>query len=508
MFVPSPGHSPSTRRARLLAALVVSASLLAAGCGSDDGSLAETRPPTTSISTTAAGDIGGWTPDPIVWSQCVDAPRYDCATLQVPIDWSEPSSGTIPLAVTRSAATGDRIGTLFLNPGGPGGSGIQFLHNSSFNAALGARFDLVSWDPRGVGESAGLTCGDDGAVEEFLRNDPDPDTPEEVEALFADAEAIAVDCERPGTPDARLLAHLGTDDVARDLEALRLAVGDEQLTYLGFSYGTLIGQRYLEQFPTSVRAMVLDGVVDPTLALTEWLTGQALAFETSIQDIFDACGSDCPVDDLGAAFDTLKATLEKAPLSDGKGKELGPAELETAAVFSSYDPTNWDRLADGIARAIDGDPSALLGLARQYYDFGGFTSYVSVSCTDTPHPVGAAAYGAFIEELSAKAPRIGGMIAAELAPCAFWPVEAKPLGTTVAAPGAPAVLVIGTTGDAATPYANAERVAEGLESGVLVTLVGDGHTAYGKVPCITNVVDAYLLRLTVPDADPRCSSGD
>lgn len=496
----------STRRARLLATLVAAASLLAAGCGTaDDGATTAADRSTTSISTAAPGEVLGWRPGPLEWSACEEAPRFDCATLHVPRDWNDVDGATVPLAVTRAPATGERIGSLFLNPGGPGGSGVQFLQNSSFNAALTGRFDLVSWDPRGVGASAGLTCGEDGAVERFLRNDPDPDTPAETEALFADAAAIAAQCSQEGTADAALIAHLGTDDVARDLEALRLAVGDDALNYLGFSYGTLIGQRYLEQFPTSVRAMVLDGVVDPTRSLTEWLTGQAQAFEATLLRIFERCETACPVDDLAAAYDELRADVEANPIA-GDGGVLGPAELQTAAVYSTYDDSNWSRFAKGIAEALEDEPDTLLRLARQYYDFGGFTSYVSVACLDTPHPVGAEAYGDFVATLSAAAPRIGGMIASELAPCAFWPVEAQPIGEPVVGVGAPPVLVVGNTGDAATPYANAQLVASSLESGVLVTVDDEGHTAYGKGSCITEVVDAYLIELTVPERDPRCGS--
>lgn len=471
------------------------------GCG-DDGAVH--RVPNTEVTTVpATGDVEGWRPAPLSWMPCDDAPSYDCATLEVPLDWNDPGGATVPLAMTRARATGDRIGSLFMNPGGPGGSGIQFLQASAFDKRLTERFDLVSWDPRGVGASAGLTCAEDGTVERFLANDPSPDTIDELEALFGDAEAIARKCSAPGTPDAGLLTHIGTTDVARDLEAMRIAVGDERLTYLGFSYGTHIGQRYLQLYPERVRAMVLDGVVDPTQSLTEWLRSQALAFEASLGRIFDDCDDACPLEDAAAAYDELHDRVEREPIAAGDDA-LGPARLETAAVYASYSPHTWDRFLDGVADALDGDPSTLLSLARQYYDFGGFTSYVSVVCRDGEHPEGTDEYAAFIGDLATEAPRLGAMIASELAACAFWPVEPDPITEPVTGEGAPPVLVVGTTGDAATPYENARRVAHHLASGVLVTHVGEGHTAYGRESCVTSVVDDYLVDLVVPDRDPRC----
>lgn len=495
----------SSSPSKLIASVAVVASfcLVAVGCtGSDD----DARPTTTTVTTAAEGTVEGWTPPPVTWSPCEASPRHDCATFEVPLDWAATDGETIELAVTRSPATGDRIGSLFVNPGGPGGSGVQFLQGSDFSPDLNERFDIVSWDPRGVGASTGFTCGADGSVEAFLANDPGPDDDAEADALYGDAEALAVACSSPEGADGALAANIGTDSVARDLEALRIALGDDALNYLGLSYGSMIGQRYLALFPESARAIVLDGVVDPSQDLVTWLTEQATAFERILDRVIADCDDDCPVDDLGESFDQLAEQVEREPLANrDAGAALGPAELQIAAIYTTYSPGLWPRFAKAVAAALDGDPAQMLSLARGYYDFGGYVPYAAVTCIDNERPADLDAYVEFTDALIETAPRVGAAVASELAPCAFWEVPSSGIGGFVSAPDAAPVLVIGTTGDAATPYENAVSVADALESGVLVTVEGEGHTAYGRSTCVTEVVDRYFIDLDVPTSDPRCA---
>lgn len=481
---------------------------LVAGCA-EDGTIRRAAPPSSAADRPTTTDPGPETPDEVDgfrpaeldWSRCDTDREADCATLEVPLDWADPTGPTIGLAVARRRATGSRIGSLVTNPGGPGGSGVDLVLADSFGPTLRERFDVVGWDPRGVGDSAALTCGDE--VPGFLTEDPSPDDEAEQRAIEAAARAVAEEC---GTEDEELLPHVGTDSVARDLEALRIALGDRRLTYLGFSYGTLIGLRYLARFPTHARAIVLDGVVDPTLDLEGWLLDQTRAIDASLERAFESCGGvdDCPVDDLAAAYDEVAAAVERQPLPAGRGRRLGPAELATGAVYVSYDPAGWPDLTEAVVDALGGDGTAMADLAQGYYDLSGFTAYAAVTCTDSRRPVGAEAYAEFAEEAARISPRFGPTVANELLPCAFWPVPPAPVTGPVRAEGAPPVLVLGNRGDAATPYENSVKVAEMLEDGHLVSNDDEGHTAYGRSRCVDAAVHRYLIDLEVPERDPDC----
>ncbi|MEZ5252437.1 MAG: alpha/beta hydrolase [Microthrixaceae bacterium] len=486
-------------------ALVTFVALVASACTGGSDEATASAPDTTSVSTVASGDIDGWTPDPLVWRTCESSRRHHCATLVVPLDWSDPDGETIELAVARLPSTGANVGSLIMNPGGPGGSGVQFLTGSDFNDTLTDSFDLVSWDPRGVGDSTALSCAGPDTLEEFLANDPSPDDEAERAALDQDARRIADDCSGSGSPQADLAKHIGTDNVARDLEALRLALGDESLNYLGFSYGTMVGLRYLAAFPTHVRAMVLDAVVDPTEHLETWLLNQATAFETALQATFDECTTKCPVDDLAAAYDELHALVERAPVPAGNGRKLGPAELETAAIYISYSGDASMEFARAVSEALnDGDGTSMYEIAQGYYDLSGYAAYAAVECVDSEHPVGSEAYAAFTDRVIAAAPRLGASVASELLPCAFWNAPVASVSGPVTGDGSPPILVVGNTGDAATPYSNATNVADMLTNGVLVTYHGNGHTSYGRSSCIDTIVERYLIDLEVPTQNPQC----
>jgi pimeloyl-ACP methyl ester carboxylesterase len=445
--------------------------------------------------------LGGWTAPELDWSACDEAEGFECATLTVPLDWDDVDGETIDLALGLRPADGDRIGALVSNPGGPGGSGLDFLFGEPFADTLTDRFDIVSWDPRGVGRSTAFDC--ESHVDDFLANDPDPDNEAEQVAIDVEAEKVADDCAEssPG-----LAANVGTDSVARDLEAIRMAIGEPKLTYMGFSYGTLIGLRYLDLFPTSARAIVLDGVVDPTEGFVDWLTGQTVAIDASISRAFAACtkATKCPVDDLAATYDEVQERVEREPIPADDGATLGPAELETGAIYASYEPQLWTDLADAIADAAKGDGEGMLRMAQGYYDFGGYSAYAAVECLDSPHPTGSDEYRAFADDLRELSPRIGGSVANELLPCAYWSAPPEPIIGPVTAEGSPPVLVLGNRGDAATPYESSVKVAAMLSDGHLVSNDGEGHTSYGRSQCVDDAVDEYLIDLQVPAKDPDC----
>ncbi|MEZ5322332.1 MAG: alpha/beta hydrolase [Microthrixaceae bacterium] len=294
----------------------------------------------------------------------------------------------------------------------------------------------------------------------------------------------------------RLLDHAGTDDTAADLEAIRLALGEPRLNYVGFSYGTMIGLRYLERFGTHARAFVLDGVVDPTQDLVGLLTQQTTAIDALLHNVLATCGPSCPLDDPEADFDRLAASLEAAPIRTRGGTTVGPGDLATAAITASYDPSAWTTLLDAVADGLHGDGDGIAELAARYRDSGEYGPYAAVICTDAPHPEGFDAYRRFAESLAAESPRLGAAIANELLPCAVWRAPVRSVAGPVRAPGARHVLVVGTTGDAATPYANARRVARTLRHATLLTFRGEGHTAYGRSRCVDRVVDGFLLDTT------------
>jgi pimeloyl-ACP methyl ester carboxylesterase len=457
------------------------------------------RRPTTPSTRAVPPDDGPV--DPIDWKACDGS--FECGTLTVPLDYADPTGDTIELAVVRRPATkgAKRVGSVFVNPGGPGGSGIEFVKSGAIGRGLTSSFDVVSWDPRGVGQSSPIVCNAGATAFRDLDWSPDDDT--ETKALDDAARTIADDCKKKA---GDLLSHVATDDTVRDLDRLRRAVGDEKLTFLGFSYGTYIGERYAELFPTHVRALVLDGVVDPTASLDELLLGQTEALEKQMNELFGECAKrpSCPVDDPAAAYDELAAQVEKKPIGVGAHK-LGPTALAFAAVSASYSPDSGDELLSAIDDALGGDPSLLQAIAADYFASSSYSSYLAILCTDTPHPVGSDEYTALADRLAEASPRFGAAIANEVRPCAFWPAPAVEPIDPVRAEGAPTILVVGNTGDVATPFGDAQKVAADLDDGVLLTYHGSGHTSYGKSACVDAAVNAYLISLETPAPDTSCN---
>jgi pimeloyl-ACP methyl ester carboxylesterase len=449
---------------------------------------ASTSPGSTSIGSLAVARA--------VWTPCG---ALQCATVAVPLDHDRPAGPTVAIALTRRPATGQRRGAIFVNPGGPGGSGVDFVRNGfALDPGTMAVYDLIGFDPRGVGASTAVRC----ALDRSAGPQPDysPDTPAEATALETVAERFAQAC---GASDGPLLAHLRTEDVAADLDLLRQAVGDAQLQYLGFSFGTLIGLVYAQRFPDHVGHLVLDGVVDPEQDLPELLTGQALAFEHAFTVLDAACGAtlSCPPGGASRARDELMARLERS----GPVGQVGPAELDGATVLTLYDALYWPVYTQALSDALDrGDYRAIERLSDSYTAIVPFGVYAGVECTDAPRPADNAAWQAFAAGLMAKAPRFGAAVANELVTCASWPVPAGPGRGPVTAPGAGPILVIGNTNDPATPLANAKRVADHLEQGSLVVADIDGHTAYSSSPCVADLVMAYFLDQSIPAAGTRC----
>ncbi len=455
---------------------------------------------------------------PIAWSDCGGG--FQCGIVDVPLDYAAPTGPTVRLSLIRLPATdpAERIGSLVVNPGGPGESGVDFVRQgaaSVFPAALRARFDIVGFDPRGVGASTPIRCEEN--LDHFIPEDATADTPAELTNLLDGSRAFAEQC---GERNAALLPHLSTEDVARDLDQIRAALGDAQLTYVGFSYGSMIGEDYASLFPAHVRAMVLDGVVDPSLGLETFRRDQAVAFEGALDRFLAQCSADtsCPFHSGGhaaAAFDALMREIDRHPVPTtrlGDREPVGPTQAWQAVTQSLYVQAAWPVLADALAMARDGDGSLLLLLGdplRGRNPDGSYSNlvdaYDAVTCLDWPAPRDPAAYSAMATSFTRVAPRVGRLLAFNDVECAYWPTPPERVPAPVSAPGAPPIVLVGSTGDPATPYAWAESVARQLTSAVLVTRVGEGHTGYLVSACVRNAVDGYLLDRTVPAAGLRCT---
>lgn len=492
--------SRAAQRASLPATLplvVLAVTLIVGACGTGLGPDATATRAPTSHPNPETDPLGGFVPTAPDWDDCG---TLECATLTVPLDWDDVDGETLGLAIARRPASGESIGSVLVNPGGPGGSGIEFLDYVFFDGAFDEvtdRFDIVGWDPRGTNRSEAVIC--DSSVADFRALDPTPDDARATDELNDTANEITKDCERVASDR---LPHISTDDTVNDMEAIRRALGDEQMNFYGFSYGTALGSYYADEFPDLVRAIVLDGVVDPGADLEAFLTAQAQGFEDALDTIFDSCGSSCPNGGSAKAYDRLAKQVEAKPIRLD-GNALGPAELATAAISATYSPDGGPAFGEALQAAEDGDPGALLALADRYYGGTDYTPYLAIECIDQDHPEGEEEWAEFVERLEKVSPRLGASIGYELLPCATWPVEPVERRAVPTAVGSSPILVVGNTGDAATPFEQAQAMAERLDSAVLLTHEGTGHTSYGN-PCVDEITAAYLAELTLPDDGMVC----
>ena len=512
-------HQVPRRRTTAAVAVGVAALLVLAACSGSSPKRSSAPAPSHSATPPAAPTAPPSATPPagsaavaLAWHSCESG--FSCATMTVPLDRAHPESGTVDIAVTRRAApdAATRLGSLLVNPGGPGASAIGFLQSSwrDLPDAVRSRFDLVAFDPRGVGRSAPVTCLSTAELDAYFALDPSPDTPAELQALEAGGQRFSAGCQ---AQSRRLLPHVSTEDAARDMDVLRASLGDAGLTYLGYSYGTSIGAEYLRLFPTRVRAMVLDGAIDPALTWDQELEGQSKGFDVALQAFLTDCqATTCAFrravkGDLGAAFDALAARVDRSPLTGKGARTVGPGEFTLGVGATLYDRTDgWPVLAEALRRAEGGDGQLLLALSDSYLERGpnGYSNEseanAAVNCIDRPWPRDPAPYLALAERVKATAPRFGPEIALSGLGCASWPVPPVSTPKPVRAEGAPPVVVIGTTRDPATPYAWAQALAHELASGVLFTHEGDGHTAYrtSAPACLRDPVDAYLLTAEAP----------
>ncbi|MFF8909152.1 alpha/beta hydrolase [Streptomyces olivaceoviridis] len=509
----------------------LAAGLLLAGCGGssdgggsrDEGKGTGSAPPSAPRSTTASTPAGlpaSLTSQRLDWHRCeatgTSSPPGDawrCATLKVPLDWSRPDGRTTGLALVRARATGgDRIGSLLFNFGGPGGSGVSTMpYFEASVSSLHERYDLVSWDPRGVGASGGVRCRGDREIQAAESVDATPDTPAEEKAYLQDATDFGKGCQKAAGP---LLAHVSTTDTARDMDLMRQVLGDDKLHYFGISYGTELGGVYAHLFPKRVGRLVLDAVVDPTADTVGHAENQARGFQRALDDYLKSTGQD-PAQGSRKVADLL-TRIDAEPLPTSSGRKLTQTLAVTGIILPLYSESLWPRLTDALKSAQRGDGSGLLALADQYNDRNASGRYGTtthsqrvISCLDDKQRPTLAETKRRLAEFQRISPVFGDFLGWDTAGwCHDWPVPGQYDTPEVSAPGAAPILLVGNTGDPATPYEGARRMADELGRGVGVELTwkGEGHGAYGNgSDCVDSTVDAYLLNGTVPKDGKVCS---
>ena len=458
------------------------------------------------------------TPSPtaskIAWTDCGGG--FQCGTLAVPLDYSHPEGRTINLALIRkpTIGVGARIGSVLVNPGGPGESGIEFLRSDvSSLSNLNRRFDLVTWDPRGVAGSTPIKCVDGAQEDDYLSIDTVLDDAQEKAAAIQADKDFAAGCQRRS---GDLLPFMDTPSTAKDVDQIRAAVGDSKLTYLGFSYGTFIGQWYAKLFPNRVRALSLDGVLDPTISANESLRAQVVGFEQNLQAFLADCKartscqygrSGDPASKLNAAM----ARLDTTPLKVGS-RQLTRSLAMTGLLVTLYDQSLWRYLDQALTALDSGNGQILLLLADLYNKrqsdgtyanlFNG--AYQSTYCLDFPVPTDIAAYDQLGASFAKASSLFGPWSQYSNLQCAYWPVKPKNPTGPLPINGAPPILLVGGTNDPATPYAEAQAVNRLIDGSILLTRNGNGHTSYDSSPCAHAAEDAYLIDLTVPAAGTVC----
>lgn len=477
---------------RLIAVLAAAVLVVgAAACGDDDDTSTSDRDKDRNADDEAAGEID--------WKKC--KADVECADVEVPLDYGEPDGDQLTISVTRAKATGDRIGPLFINPGGPGSTAGDLVDQFAnlMPAPIHQRFDVIGVDPRGTGASK-LDCGFDMTT--LFGADPYVQTPaEEDELVEVNVEYV----DRCKSEVGKQLAHMGTRDAARDIDFVRGLLGDEKMSYLGFSYGTILGQVLAHEFPDRLRAMVLDSsdAIGPTGL--ETATAQAAGFEKALQAFAADCNAkaDCPIaPDAMAAVDQLLAKTEEAPVP-AKPRDLGPGEMGTGLSLPLYDKSMWGDLATAVADGNKGDGTAMVKLADTYLSEANFDLYYAVNCIDFAWPTDPDGVLDAAAAATPASPRFGPAVINAYLECSMWPEDQDPLqaGTM---PITPQIVVVATTDDPATPYEEGVKTAQ-QTGGVLLTHKGDGHTSVGEgIACVDDAVTGYLVDGTLPAAGTTC----
>ncbi|WP_218682179.1 alpha/beta hydrolase [Microbacterium sp. BF1] len=515
-------NNRSTSRLRRAAAIIAglaAASVALSGCLYAMIPEQSSRPSTTSAPDTegVAEDLLPFYSQELTWTEC--GVGFDCTDVTAPLDWEDPGKGEITLSVVRHRAEGTPVGSLLTNPGGPGASGVDLILNN-LDYAVGSdlieNFDVIGFDPRGVGASTAVTCYDAPQMDEYLYGIPAAarGTAEWEAELLDSHKAFAEACD---ANSGGILPYITTVNAARDMDLIRAVLGDKQLNYLGYSYGTFLGATYAKLYPEKAGRLVLDGAIDPAVPGLEVGATQALGFESALRAYMQDCldSGECPfngtVDEAMTDLGALLASVDSTPLKSGDGRMLGADSLMTAIIAALYSQDSWGYLTQALDEALQGDPTSALFLADFYngrengtYTDNSAEAFRAYNCMDYPVEDDPAAEAAINAKIAQGAPTIAPYWTGPDS-CSVWPYP--PTGTRgeIKAEGAGPILVIGTTNDPATPYEWSESLANQLEEGVLITRVGEGHTGYNKGnACVDDAVEAFLLDDVVPEDGLRC----
>ncbi|MCW2781160.1 MAG: tripeptidyl-peptidase Serine peptidase family [Marmoricola sp.] len=531
---------PSTRSAVLIGVLVGVLIFVLGGAGfatwkyaSDNKSTndaagqpatSDSAAPSSVSPTTATGPMPATDPklaafydQKLDWKKCS---QNECTTLTVPLDYAKPDGRTITLAVLKvpAADPSKRIGSLIVNPGGPGGSGTQFAAYGAleFEQTLADDFDIVGFDPRGVGHSTPLECASTAEKDALIAADPDPDTKAERDHSDALIRQFGEGCLRES---GDLTRHMSTVEAAKDMDILRAAVGDPKIYYFGASYGTFLGATYANLFPTHVGRMVLDGAIDPALSNEQLSLAQAHGFEVALRSYVQDCidqGGCFLGDTVDAGTKKIRAFLdavEANPLPTDSDRELTEGYAMVGIWLPLYNKLAWPQLTAALQQAMNEHKgTALLALSDQYASRGpnGYTdnsleALNAVNCLDHDDTIPTSQVPSHFAEFLKASPTFGKAFAFSLSFCSDWPVKSGQRTHALHAKGAPPIVVIGTTRDPATPLAWAQALAKELDSGVLVTRNGDGHTGFNQGnSCVDDAVNTYLSTGTPPKNGLAC----
>ncbi|WP_446039906.1 alpha/beta hydrolase [Streptomyces sp. SID1121] len=528
--------TPSARRSAPLAAVTAAALLAVTGCSGSGGSvsagpvsgdggdrnrpkgLASQRLDWTACKAPTAAQGGGTAPSPLPGGV-----RWQCASMDVPLDYAKPDGDTIALALIRAEARDKsrRLGSLVFNFGGPGGSGITALPSFAPDyETLRGRYDLVSFDPRGVGRSDGVECESDKQLDAYYAQDATPDTAAEEKTFTKNLAAYASACEKNS---GKTLPHVGTTSAARDMEMMRQVLGDKKLNYFGISYGTELGGVYAHQFPKSVGRTVFDAVVDPSQDSEQGSLGQARGFQLALDNFAKDCvsrGGACKLPgttprEIEAFITGLLGQLDKKPIAGIGPRKLTQTEATNGIAQTLYSQEFWPLLEQGLDEADAGSGALLLALSDSMNgrDQQGRYSNLqaanaAINCVDSKDRYTLEQTRARLPEFRKASPVFGDFLGWGMMSCSRWPVPGQWPHPDVSAPGAAPILVIGNTGDPATPYAGARAMVDALGKGVGVeiTYKGQGHGAYNSGnTCVQKAVNGFLLDGKVPAAGTVCS---
>ncbi|MFK0008394.1 alpha/beta hydrolase [Paenarthrobacter sp. NPDC090520] len=514
----------SARRRRGLAALCLTlVSLLVLSACSLPFMPTPTAKPSTStvdpsIAASAPKGLEKYYSQEVEWKGCESG--FQCATVKVPLDYGNPSGGDIELSAIKLSSSGNKKGTILVNPGGPGGSGVDFVRDGGkthFTQKLRSNYDMVGFDPRGVKRSAPVTCMSsdaerDAAREKVFRENTD----EGLAAALAFNKSVIQQCVQQTGP---VLEHIDTVSAAKDLDVLRAVVNDAKLNYLGYSYGTFLGSTYAALFPDNVGRLVLDGAVDPSLSNEDLTSGQAVAFEKAIRSYVSDClnQKDCPlsgnVDNGVQEIRDLIQAVDDNPQTAKDGRLVTGNEFVNGLILPLYDDQSWPALTQALASAFSGDVSQMLRIAdlgadreqNGTYSSNSNFAFTAINCLDYPMVTDTAGMRAEEARLKQESPTFGEFFAYGGVSCKDWPYKATRTPAAVDYTGSAPIVVIGTTGDPATPLAWAQSLRKQLGNASLITWEGEGHTAYGRSnSCVSNAVDDYFIDGKQPQDGLKC----